>query len=278
VNWIYLSPHFDDVAFSCGGLLWEQAHSGDTVNIWTVCGGEPLPGKYSSYAQEHHIRWESGEHAVAYRQQEDQIACQLLGAAYRYLPVPDCIYRRAEEDYFQDKSALPALQSTQDPPTDRPSEHLYNSFESIFNPLRPEENRLVRQVSVELLQTLPAGSELVCPLALGGHTDHRLTRQAVEALDPIRLSIWYYADFPYVLKSTSENEMEVLERAGWQSTTFPISPAGVQAWYEAMCAHKSQLSTFWDNPQALRGALETYAASHSGVALWRPPRNSSTDK
>jgi LmbE family N-acetylglucosaminyl deacetylase len=267
VDWIYLSPHFDDAVFSCGGLLWEQAQAGDTVNIWTVCGGEPLPGAFSPFAQEHHLRWESGERAVAHRKQEDRLACQRVGAAYRYLPVPDCIYRRAGEDYFAKKSIRKAQRIAKDLPPDGPDEHLYTSLEAILGPLRPEEEALVGQVSAELARRLPAGSQLVCPLTLGGHADHRLTRRAAEALSASRWPLWYYADFPYVLRSTSQ--IEELKSDGWQSTTYPISPAGVAAWYEAMVAHKSQISTFWDDLPALRAALEGYVTQNGGATLWR---------
>jgi LmbE family N-acetylglucosaminyl deacetylase len=263
MDWIYLSPHFDDVVFSCGGLLWEQAQAGDTVNIWTVCAGEPLPGAFSSFAQMHHKRWESGEQAVAFRKLEDLLACQRVGAAYHYLPVPDCIYRRAGENYFRKKPARKAPPTAKDPQPDQPDQHLYTSLPAILGPLRPEEDGLVGQVSAELSRTLPPASQLVCPLALGGHADHRLTRRAAQALGR---PLWYYADFPYVLKSSSQ--LEELKSSGWQSTTHPISPAGLAAWYQAMLAHKSQLSTFWEDLEALRSALEGYIAQNGGATLW----------
>ena len=40
MHWIYLSPHFDDAVLSCGGMIWEQVHSGETVEIWTLCAGQ----------------------------------------------------------------------------------------------------------------------------------------------------------------------------------------------------------------------------------------------
>jgi LmbE family N-acetylglucosaminyl deacetylase len=228
MDWIYLSPHFDDAVFSCGGLLWEQAQAGDTVQIWTVCAGEPLPGEFSAFAQEHHIRWESGEQAVAQRKLEDQLACQRVGAAYHYMPVPDCIYRRAGEDYFRKKPGRKAPFSAKNPP---PGGHLYSSLEAILGPLRPEEEGLVQHVSAELGRRLPASSQVVCPLTLGGHADHRLTRQAAEALSA---SCW-------------------------------------PRWYYAIVAHKSQISTFWEDLQTLRLALEGYIAQNGGATLWVDP-------
>lgn len=265
MDWVYLSPHFDDAVFSCGGLLWEQTHTGESTTIWTVCAGEPLPGEISEFAQMHHLRWGSGEDAVAQRKLEDQLACWRVGAAYHYLPIPDCIYRRLGEDYFRLKPAR------KKPPLN--SQHLYTSLPEILGPLKPEEEGLVDQLSQQLAKTLPAGSQLVCPLSLGGHADHRLTRRAAETLNR---SLWYYADFPYVVRDTAQ--VEQLKQAGWTSTTFPVSPDGVEAWFEAMAAHKSQISTFWDDLGALRSMLQAYIDQNGGASLWQPPAEPTEDQ
>ncbi|MBN2499463.1 MAG: PIG-L family deacetylase, partial [Anaerolineales bacterium] len=55
---IYLSPHLDDVALSCGGLVWEQAQAGMAVEVWSVCAGDPPPGELSEYARSLHARWD----------------------------------------------------------------------------------------------------------------------------------------------------------------------------------------------------------------------------
>ena len=96
MEWIYFSPHLDDVALSCGGLVWEQRRAGQRVSIWTLCAGDPPAGALSPFAQSLHARWQTGADAVALRRQEDIAACAALEAEYRHLDVPDCIYRRGE--------------------------------------------------------------------------------------------------------------------------------------------------------------------------------------
>ena len=90
---IYLSPHLDDVALSCGGLIWEQTQSGDSVEIWTICAGDPPQDRLSPFAEELHQRWRVGHNAVDIRREEDIHSCRLLGAKYRHFEVPDAIYR-----------------------------------------------------------------------------------------------------------------------------------------------------------------------------------------
>lgn len=97
MHWIYLSPHLDDVALSCGGLVWEQSQAGEQVEVWTVCAGDPPPGPLSPFAEELHRRWKTGPEAAQPRREEDKRSLEFLGASPRHFPLPDCIYRRAAD-------------------------------------------------------------------------------------------------------------------------------------------------------------------------------------
>ncbi len=60
MRWIYISPHFDDAVLSCGGLIWEQTHSGIPVEIWTIMAGDPPLGAESTpLARQLHDRWQT---------------------------------------------------------------------------------------------------------------------------------------------------------------------------------------------------------------------------
>ena len=244
MTWIYLSPHFDDIALSCGGLVWEQSRAGELVQLWTICGGEVPPGPLSPFAAALHARWEAGQNAPTERRAEDLAACRYMGASPYHFDLPDCIYRRG---------------------LDRIT-HLYASEEGIFGPLHPEEAGLITQLAADLQARIPAEAVLVCPLTLGGHVDHRLTRAAVEK---INRRVWYYADYPYVLLEGSQ--FEELRQSGWQSTRFSVSEAGLEAWIASVAAYASQVSTFWPDAPAMQAALRDYwQGSGGGVLLWRP--------
>ncbi len=243
-DWIFFSPHYDDIALSCGGLAWELSQHECTVAVWTICGGTPDSGTLSPFAQSLHDRWGTGLAAVSQRQAEDQLSCQSMHAAYRWLSIPDCIYR----------------------PGGNSQEFYYASEEALFGPLHPKEESLVAYLAEIILQSIPPESEIVCPLSLGGHVDHRLARSAVER---IRRSLWYYADYPYVLSHI--DEIEALEQNGWRSRLFPISPAGREAWAQATIAHASQISTFWPDLDHAHAAIFSYAQFQGGVRLWRQP-------
>lgn len=246
VEWVYLSPHLDDVALSCGGLVWEQARRGQAVSVWTVCAGDPPPGPLSPYAESLHDRWETGRQAVGQRRREDKLSCRQMGAALCHLRIPDCIYRRAEEA----------------------GEPLYASEEAIFGPLHPVEQPLVLWLAGELRRLLSPHSRLVSPLTIGGHVDHRLTRAAAEKLGR---PLWYYADYPYVGKDASL--LDHLHQEGWVSMRFRVSEQGLQVWAESVVAHASQVGTFWPSAEDVRQALHAHRQSMGGVTLWHPPRS-----
>lgn len=241
MEWIYLSPHFDDVALSCGGLVWEQVRSGAKVSIWTVCAGEPPLKPFSTYAQDLHTRWGTGQDAVLVRRAEDLLSCQRLGATSRHLSIPDAIYRHSPVD----------------------GAPLYNSDSELFSETHVEESDLWESMRQELIQSLPPSCELVCPLALGGHIDHRLVRIGAEGLER---QMWYYADFPYVVDLDLDQDTNV---ASMPHRVFPVSENGLSAWIEAVEAHASQISTFWIDLDQMRAAIRGFWGPLEGIRLWQ---------
>jgi LmbE family N-acetylglucosaminyl deacetylase len=242
MKWVYLSPHLDDAAFSCGGLAWEQVQAGQSVEIWTICAGDPPEGPLPAFAQELHARWKTGPEASTARRAEDLAACAQLGVSARHFAWPDCIYRRL-------------------PGSGKP---LIHERDELFQPLNPAEAGLIEEVANRLARELPARARLVSPLAMGGHVDHRLARAAAEHLSR---PLWYYADFPYVVGDNLKLEQWLGE--DWRPLRRAISAAGLSAWQAAVAAHASQMSSFWASPAEMRSAIQQYALHLAGSSIWR---------
>jgi LmbE family N-acetylglucosaminyl deacetylase len=168
-----------------------------------------------------------------------------LSAVFRHFPLPDCIYRKGRE---QDA-------------------YLYTSEEAIFGTVYAQEKELVGALSQEISSLLPTPANLVIPLALGGHVDHRLTRQATEQINNPAVQRWYYADYPYTLHAKAD--LHWLRQSGWCSISLPVTEAGVSAWQASVAAHASQISTFWPDLQTMRAAIQTYCQQSGGIQLWR---------
>lgn len=251
MKWVFLSPHFDDVVYSCGGMIWELIQAGETVRVWTVCAGAPAPDEpLSDFALQLHERWGTGIEAVAARRAEDEAALRLLHAGTRYWSLPDCIYRRLPDGW------------------------LVNGEDDLWQPVHPQEQVVVEALSAWIASGLKRlgmmGSlRLVSPLTLGDHVDHFLVRAAAErAVVKAHCALLYYPDYPYA----GEEGADIAEKTGpsWQQVCQTVSDAALAVWQDAAARYASQLSTFWTSREALNAALEDYRHSGGGACLWQP--------
>jgi LmbE family N-acetylglucosaminyl deacetylase len=241
MRWIYISPHFDDAVLSCGGLIWEQTHSGIPVEIWTVMAGDPPPGPVSDLITRVHADWNTGtpQETVALRRIEDQEAARCVGATVRHLKVVDALYRRTNT------GNLIYTQDVLDP-----------------IPVHPRDKDVVEDVIKQVAEDLNQHDTIVCPLAIGGHVDHIITRKAVEAL---RRPVCYYADIPYLLKHEDKLAPAI---ANMKGKTFFVSAPGLAAWQKGIAAHASQISSLFGDVQDMRTQIKNYHLSRSGLTIW----------
>ena len=244
MKWIFLSPHLDDIAFSCGGMVWDLVNDGHSVEIWTINAGDPPDDDLSPLAQELHLNWELGLDAVQIRRNEDQKACQIIGATPRYFSYLDCIYRKTSDGKFY-----------------------YSSDGDIFGGLDPREMDLIERLSGHLLEELPEDARVVAPLGIGNHVDHELTRKAANRLG---IPLAFYADYPYTRELDGKETLEFMERSPeWQYEEFPVSETGLKNWILAAQAYRSQISTFWDNDADLERQIREFSTFLGRFKLWK---------
>jgi LmbE family N-acetylglucosaminyl deacetylase len=244
MKWIFLSPHLDDIAFSCGGLVWDLAEAGHIVEVWTITAGDPPDAALSPLGNQLHSRWGLGLDAVQIRRDEDRAACQLLAASPRYFPFLDCIYRKTSSGEF-----------------------LYPTERAVFGGLDPRETDLLTHLSERLAAEIPRDTRVVAPLGIGNHVDHELTRKAANRLE---IPVTFYADYPYAQEAEGRDTLDFLDKAAeWQSVQFPVSEAGLQNWILAAQAYRSQISTFWSDDGDLGLQIREYSDFLGGFKLWK---------
>src|SRR5262249_39116820 len=128
---IYLQPHFDDAALSCGGAAALQAATGQRPLLITVFGGPPQgDGKLSQFATQQHQRWGLGldaAQAVRRRREEDAASAHVLGADTLWLDFPEALYRGSPAYYQSDEVLFGTVQAG-DLPLD---EQLASIFQTI---------------------------------------------------------------------------------------------------------------------------------------------------
>jgi LmbE family N-acetylglucosaminyl deacetylase len=244
MRWIYLSPHFDDAALSCGGMIWEQVQAGETVEIWTLFAGYPPRGLgLSAFAAGKHVEWGiKARSAVHVRRGEDRTSNRRLGAGLRWWNQPDCIYRRLPD-----------------------GEAVITYNDALWLPVHPGELGMIPRLRAWLRRHITAEDRLVCPLTLGNHLDHRIVRTAAESL---RRSLYYYADYPYIAR---QDVRFPLGLSAQQLYRCEITPGGLLAWQESVAAHASQVPDLFGSQEAMREELRLFKESGGGSFLWYAP-------
>jgi LmbE family N-acetylglucosaminyl deacetylase len=240
---IFLSPHYDDIALSCGGTARLASRSGSRPLIALIFGSEPdLSQPLSDFAEAMHRGWGLDATAVvAGRRAEEAAASAILGADDRFLPFHDAIYRGTT----------------------------YTSNEVLFSTPAESEatlpGRIVDELGLGGLATSHA--RIYAPLAIGNHVDHQLAFEAGRELANAGWDVWFYEDLPYALNP--ERLQSRLTALDGQIKTAALVDVGI-VWDDkisAIMAYPSQLPTIFDyvgvghSRDAIDGAMSGYAGS-----------------
>ena len=242
ISHYYLSPHLDDAVLSCGGLIIKQTSVGEPVTVVTICAGDPPPGSFSAFALELHARWDLGQAPVAARRTEDREACDHLRASTVHLDIPDAVYRKGSE-----------------------GEALYLSEAVLIGSIHPEEKELVDRLAIMLADVCPSEARLYCPLTIGGHVDHRLTRRSAELLGR---QLWYFHDLPFAARD-GRIPTDFARPMG-DEATMQLTSEEIEAWAAAVALYRSQISTFWPETEAIRDELLNFHHASGGFKLIKP--------
>ncbi len=186
---IFLSPHLDDVVYSCGGTLGVQLSSGIRPLVITVFAGIPAANTQLSplAAQIHREMGISSSQgvgaAVETRRKEDAAALEYLQVDYLWLDYPEAIYR-----------GTPAYYTTK--------EQLMGG--EVNNADLTIDHQLAQDL-VALAERLPDAA-WYAPLGIGRHVDHQIVSSAADRLVQRGTKVYLYEEFPYVLKAGAREE------------------------------------------------------------------------
>ncbi len=232
-----------------------QTRNTRSILIATVCTSDAPPQQMPSPAAVHvHDEWQLGAQPYAKRRIEDVRACATLGAQPIHLDLLDAIYRHdvnGEPFYVRDFIGI-APQA-----------------EDIMQQLP----RIVRALNAVLSQHANAINRIYAPLALGGHVDHTITRQACEIVaEAWRTPLSYYEDYPYAEQDASLHSAQV---RGLVAQTIALDELAIRARVAAICEYPSQLQPVFKlaDRHALFAAVEErvrkYTSCVGGERYWR---------
>ncbi|MGJ3240673.1 MAG: PIG-L deacetylase family protein [Anaerolineae bacterium] len=238
---LFLSPHYDDAIYSCGGTIYELSQQGHTVEIITVMAGEPTPPLPDTpVVRDNHQRWQAGGNPIMARRKEDYIATAIVGAQARHLDVLDCIYR-----------------------TDAEGNALYPNEASLWEVVHPCDD--IGSVLNEL--DLHSTDQLYAPMGVGAHVDHLIVRNwAWQFAQNTSIPVQFYLEYPYLRKHEAINTAYRFFAGGVLTVDRPFSEIAMQHKVQAMTAYRSQIKSFWDDTSAIDAEVRRTFAHGKGFA------------
>ena len=230
---LFLSPHFDDVAFSCGGLAAVLHDQGWRTVLATAFTASVLPPTGFALECQLDKGLDASVDYMALRCQEDRVAAAILGFDERHdLGLPEAPHRG------------------------------YHCASALFGPLR-EDDRIGEPLA-ELLTALEqrlGPAVVLAPQSLGQHVDHRQMVLAVQY--GIQAPVCWYRDTPYVIREPGALPPAPL--ASLRQVVVGIDRS-IDRKLDAACAYGSQIGFQFGGAEATVAALRDLASAEAGDA------------
>ncbi len=221
-----LSPHLDDAAFSCGGLLATLAARGWRAVMATLfTGSVPDPQGFALACQLDKGLGPEVDY-MALRRGEDVRAAEALGLAPPvHLPFPEAPHRG------------------------------YASAPELFSDLRADDD-IAETITPAIADLIAAqGPDLILmPQAVGGHVDHVQLAGALRALAPAPPVLWW-RDFPYTVRAAVPKEPLAHLLADLPALAVTLDAQAQSRKAEACAAYASQIGFQFGGADEMRAKL-----------------------
>ncbi len=250
---LFVSPHFDDVAFSCGGLVCRHLDRGERATVVTVFGGAPgegvVPFDPSLVAA---VPAASPDPAVALRQlwslrvEEDRAAMRVLGSAWSHEGFPEAAFR-PEVTGWREIWRAPSLAS------------------------RPWVDAIVARLAA----SISAETIVYAPLAVGSHIDHAMCFLAASALRRRGVRILYYEDVPYATRAGALDRRIADLEDDLVASTIDVTPHLTRR-IEAASCYRSQVVGAFGGADRVASTLTAFASARAvapatfAERVWEP--------
>ena len=271
---IFLSPHLDDVALSCGGTVARLVAEQAQVKVINIFAGSPDPAEpISEFAHYQHTMWGNPQSAYETRRAEDAAAMACFGLEPIWLDFLDCIYRgQPKENHWY-----------------------YTSDPDIFGEVNPAEYESALTIVTTILDQVDSSSSqpnFYAPLTVGHHVDHQLTFLTALHLQQRGNPVYFYEDYPYAdrderylpeaLETTTPTLLRLVDYSSkaaghgrWQSEIMPFSAQQLEVKIRAIAAYATQLNVLFGGREAMAERVTAYAY-HIGQNMpaerfWRLP-------
>ena len=184
---VTLSPHLDDAALSCYGLLTRAAAETTCINVTVCCGDATLePPLERGTDDADALRSRLGP--ADRRREEDRRAMRRLGVNYVHLGAADALHRTSPTS---EEFIYASPRGKFDDPSIDDATHIEELFV------------VLRRICQNMGDTL-----LAAPLGIGYHIDHAIAAHVALRLRGQGLDVLFYEDFPYCIDATIGTDLD----------------------------------------------------------------------
>lgn len=184
-NYIFFSPHLDDVVLSCGGLIAKlKKEKVLIVTIFSDYQGQ----KYSKHARCYleHLKFIDAKDYFNTRKKEERTAAKFLNYDFEWLDFPEAIFRFNKCLLF--------------------TNYFYNSTKKLLGLVYKKDKNILflirEKIEIILKNKSNNESKIYFPLGIGNHVDHQILHEiGLSFLKKRFKKIYFYEDFPYVIKT-----------------------------------------------------------------------------
>ncbi len=224
---LLLSPHFDDVAFSCGGTAALLEAAGWEVVVATAFTRSVHPASGFALACQRDKGLDDGVDYMALRREEDALACRSLGARPVLLDLPEAPNRG------------------------------YGSAPALF--AAPRADDAVAVPLGELLSELMAAERpdlVLAPQGCGRHVDHLQLVAALLAQPGPLPPLGFYRDTPYVIRDAAALPDPRVAALAPVPVVVPLDARARAARQRAIACYRTQLGFQFGGADQAAEAIE----------------------
>ncbi len=222
---LFLSPHLDDAAFSCGGLAALLSDHGWRTILVTAFTATILPVTGFALACQLDKGLPPDTDYMAVRRAEDRMAASVLGFSdVRHLGLSEAPHRG------------------------------YEDARALFGELRADDDVAGALCDhLAALQNEFAPDLLLAPQGLGHHVDHMQMVRAV--LQTAKGPLAWFRDTPYAIR---DSQAVVAHTSGLVDIRVCID-AAIDRKLQAVCAYSTQIAFQFGGPEKAGETLRTFA-------------------
>lgn len=233
---VILSPHLDDAALSCGGLLYALRNRVSTLVVSLSCATpRVLTSKGSSK-----ISHRRGHVSSQVRRLEDIAAMHSVDTDFVHLGFADGIYRRSP------LTGKLIYRSTRERWVSPRNEDIAHSEELYL---------VLRRLCLNLGKIL-----LLSPLGIGHHVDHQICAQVAVRLAADGAILLFYEDFPYVVdrrigRGDQDSPKQALARLQRSPAGHFFVPVDVEEKMALLRHYASQIPALFGDDSGMRARI-----------------------